>query len=81
MVFSTEMLSMDGLGVTIPNKLTMHVDGNRVYITIEANHGGQSISSVVVVERRVWRYHMMASGVLSIPQMPAADSMPPMLAR
>ena len=64
--FSAEMLSTPVGGADgLPNKLSIHTHDNHVYIEIKAVHDGAMISSVVVVERAVWRYHMIASGVLS----------------
>ena len=62
MRFSCEMLSQDG--EAFPNVLRIHTHGSYVYVEVEAKHDGQVIHSTVKVERAVFRYHIVASGVL-----------------
>ena len=64
---SVEMLSMSPSGdiPQYPNKLRVYQEGNLVYIEVEAVHDGTKVCSVVIVERAVFRYHIVGSGILS----------------
>lgn len=67
MVTSAEMLSIspDGTIKPFPNKLHITRSGNKVIVEIEAIHDGHKITSTVIVEAAVFRYHIVGSGVLS----------------
>jgi hypothetical protein len=64
---SIEMLSVspDGTIKPFPNILRIYAEGRMVYVEVEAVHDGHKVTSTVVVERAVFRYHVVGSGVLS----------------
>lgn len=64
---SIEMLSVspDGTIAPFPNRVRIFKEGRMVYIEVSAIHDGHQVTSTVVVEAAVFRYHMVGSGVLS----------------
>lgn len=68
MITSAEMLSIspDGTIPPYPNKLRLVRRGKLVYLEISAVHDGHQITSTVIVEAGVLRYHLDHSGVLHV---------------
>lgn len=66
MITSAEMLSVspDGTIPPFPNKLRLVRKGRHVYVEISAIHDGQQISSTVIVEAGLLKYHIEGSGIL-----------------
>jgi hypothetical protein len=66
MIVSAEMISVspDGSIPPYPNKLRLIRRGRHVYVEISAVHDSTQVTSTVIVEAPVLRYHLEASGVL-----------------
>lgn len=67
MLTTAEMLSIspDGSIAPFPNKLRITRHGQKVIVEVFAIHDGHQITSTVVVEANVFRYHITGSGILS----------------